>query len=378
MSDGSILTKLSEALREKLLDRRPPPQKFNDGGKSASGRPDLLFLQARSMARSGSTEMALKLFDDAIALAPDFLEAIEARAELLDMSGREEQAGAGYAQARRLKSAVRQGPPDRPFAVRMRGNFTSEVVSYDNVVRSLQKNVLPYLARGNAHLACGDARKALIDYDHALKVKPGLMEATALRAEALLRLGRYDEALAAIDAVISSRSDDAEALNTRAVILMGLARLDAANADLNRQLALLPSSQPAARGCVALRLTAYEVAAADFASALLKQPGDAYWQLYHGVAEIRLGRAVVRDRAPDEGQVWPQLLLAFQSGQVGEGAVIALADSDDRRAEAWFQFGVCTIGRDRETARRHWQNVVDHGAPALIEHAAARNELARG
>lgn len=377
MSDVGILAKLSESLRVKLLGQHKSVQKFGDGRRTPADSPDLLFLRARSVARGGDIETAIGLYGDAIALAPDFVEAIEAQAELLDMAGRAEQAAAGYAEARHIKSTVRLGPPDRPFALRVRGHFMAEVLSYDNVLRSLKKNALPYLARGNAYLASGHPDKALADYDNALKVKPGLLDAVALKAEALLQLKRHDEALAAIDLVLAARPADAEALNSRAVILMALGRLDAANADLNRQLALLPVDQAAARGCVALRLAAYQVAAAEFDSALLQHPGDAYWHLYRGVAKIQLGRSVGGEAVLDKDQAWPKLLLAFQTGQASEQAVMAQADSEDRRVEAWFQFGVRAIGQDREAARRQWQQVVDHGAPSLIEHAAARNELAR-
>lgn len=375
VSDVSILAKLSEALRGRWSD---PQRKVSDGRRPFRTESEQLFLRALSMVRGGDSERALGLYGEAIALTPDFVEAIEARAELLDMLGDKEQAGVGFAEARRLKATMRQGPPDRPFAVRARGNFLMEVGSYDIVLHSLRKNALPYLARGNAYLASGHPDAALSDYDKALQVKPGLLDAITLRAEALQRLARYDEALAAVDLVLATRSADAEALSTRAVILMALGRLDAANADLNRQLALLPTGQAAARGCVALRLASYEVAAAEFDSALLRHPDDAYWHLYRSVAEIRLGQPARGERLQIKDQAWPQLLLAFHAGQASEQAVMAQADSDDRRAESWFQFGVRAVGQDREAARQHWQQVVDHGAPSLIEHAAARNELARG
>ena len=39
--------------------------------------------------------------------------------------------------------------------------------------------------------------------------------------------------------------------------------------------------------------------------------------------------------------------------------------------------GRASRGGNPAAARRHWQEVVDHGAPALIEYGAASNELAR-
>jgi hypothetical protein len=38
---------------------------------------------------------------------------------------------------------------------------------------------------------------------------------------------------------------------------------------------------------------------------------------------------------------------------------------------------VLALGGNPAAARRHWREVVDRGAPALIEYGAASNELAR-
>jgi hypothetical protein len=57
--------------------------------------------------------------------------------------------------------------------------------------------------------------------------------------------------------------------------------------------------------------------------------------------------------------------------------MLAQADTPGRRTEAVFQLGVVALADNPAAARRHWGEVVERGAPALIEYAAARNELAR-
>ncbi len=74
---------------------------------------------------------------------------------------------------------------------------------------------------------------------------------------------------------------------------------------------------------------------------------------------------------------WPAPLLAFCAGQATEGDVVAQADTACRRTEALFQLGAVALAGNPATARRHWEKLVESGAPALIEYAAARNELAR-
>lgn len=376
MSDVGILSKLSESLRVKWRERSGPGRTAGDAKPNADTEADQLYLRARVIARGGDSEMAVRLFSEATALAPHFDAAVEAQAELLDMTGRSDEAQAKYAEARNIRAATRPGPPDRPFAVRQRGNFRSEIVAYDTVLRSLKKNALPYIARGNAYLASGKPAQALADYDRALKLKPGLLDVQAIKAEALSAMGKFEEALTTIDAVLTARPSDAEALSTRSVILMGLGRPDDANADLNRQLALLPTSQAAARACIALRLAAYELAFAELDSVIARQPNDPYWRLYQATARLRLGQPPATVQVAEQG-TWPAVLLALHAGHATEQEVMAQADTDCRRAEAWFQLGAVAVARDPEGAKRHWQQVVDHASPSLIEHAAARNELKR-
>ena len=102
---------------------------------------------------------------------------------------------AKYDVARKLRSAVRRGAPDRPFVVRNRGPFPAEIAAYTSVLLSVKDRALPYVARGNALLAEGRAKLALLDYGCALSLKPDSHEIAALKAEALLMLGRYEEAL---------------------------------------------------------------------------------------------------------------------------------------------------------------------------------------
>ncbi len=326
------------------------------------------------MARFGDVEAALRLLDEVISSDPKFSDAIEARAELLDIHGDREQADAGYAESRRLKSAVRRGAPDRPFALRQRGDFMVEVLSYDIVLRSMTKNALPYLTRGNAYLASGYPAKALADYDSALSVKPGLLDATLLRAEALLQLGRVDDALAAVEVVVAARPSSPEAFSTRALIELTRGQLEKANADWQRQLKIL-NGRPAPSGYVALRLADYEAAIPHLEAASQADPRDPYWKLYLNTARIRTGRPAVTTAVTQEG--WPETLLALQAGTLSEDAALAKADTTARRAEALFQIAVLKSATDPAAARSRWQEVVERGPHDLVEYAAARNELAR-
>ena len=335
---------------------------------------DGLYFRARASARAGDIETAARQFADLGLLGPTFTPALEAPGEAVDMMGQYELARSRYDSVRRLRAQLRRGAPDRPFALRNRGPFTAEIAAYSTVLRSVPRP-LPYIARGNAFLAEGRTKFALLDYGCALSLKPGLPEVMALKAEALLMLGRTQEALDAFDTALAGRPKDAEIYSGRAIANLALGRLDAAQADWRRQLELLPAERASARACVFLRLADYEAALAELQCALEKEPADPYWRLYRLTALHRLGRTA-NDIAVATDDAWPGPLLALHAGQLSADEVLMRADNEGRRAEALFQLGVVAWPHDRAEARRRWQEVADKAPAALIEYAAARHELA--
>jgi Flp pilus assembly protein TadD len=375
---GDTMTWLSEAILEtwrRAVDRLGSgcvQRLSEEGGANA------LYFRARASARAGDLVKAAQQFADLAEIAPTLTAALEGHGEIADRLGQSELARARYDVARKLRSAVRRGAPDRPFVLRNRGPFPAEIAAYTLVLQSVKERTLPYVARGNALLAEGRAGLALLDYGCALSLKPNSHEITALKAEALLMLGRYEEALGSFDTALAARPNDAEIHSGRAIACLALGRLDAADADWRRQCELLPPERAAARACVSLRMADYEAALPELQRALEKEPGDPYWRLYRLTSLHRLGRTASQpglERMADDA--WPGPLLALHAGQLSADDVLTRADNEGRRAEALFQLGIIAWPRDRAEARRRWEQVAAGASPALIEHAAARHELAR-
>lgn len=370
---GRLAGSLRDAWRQRGLDTFSLSLRSQQGDNKAYG----LFRRALALGRSGDLDMAARLYSDAAALEPTFSEAIESQAEALDMRGQRALAVQLYERARKVRSNVRLGAPDRHFVLRQRGHFVAEILAYDSVVRSLSENTLPYVARGNAYLAAGQPERALADYERARKLTPISPDISILRGESLSLLRRYKEALEEFDGALAMRPSDVEALSGRAIVRMALGRLDDANTDWRQQLQF--SSQQASIGaCIAMRLAAYDLALPALTSALVKEPLDSYWHLYRLAALRRLGLTVSIDTENlPFNEAWPSPLLALHAGRIGEREVLEFADTDCRRVEALFQLGVLKVAEDRESAVRHWREVVERALPSMIEYAAARNELSR-
>ena len=360
-----------------MLRRRPavPPTAAPDASDLAQ-RAHNHYLSGRATMRAGDLAAAVTEFDRAIGLTPDYAEAIAARAEALEMLGQPEAARPEYERARQLWAADRSGTPDRRYVFRRPGRFTFEMESYELALKRIKTGSFPHIACGNALLVLGRPAEALKHYQSALKRKVNDPDLTALTGEALCMMGQHLQAIEAFDFALAVNPRDADTLNARAIACMALGRIDEANDGWRRQLALLGPGQPAARGCVALRLTDYAVAATEFDRATAKEPADAYWRLYRLTAQRRMGLPVTSSN-PASADAWPSPLLALHAGTISADEVLARADTDGRRIEALFQLGIVALPDDPKLATERWREVVARGAPALIEHAAARNELAR-
>ncbi len=168
---------------------------------------------AEAILNSGNCQLALKspaealrTFDAALLIKPDYVEAHIGRSSALIELHRPAEALAGCDQALANK-------PDYAEALNNRGN----------ALRELERHA-----------------EALASYDRALAVKPGYAEALYNRGSILRNLERHDEALASLDRALAIRPGYVEALNNRGIVLWDLKRRDEALASLDRALAIEP------------------------------------------------------------------------------------------------------------------------------------------
>jgi len=155
----------------------------------------------------GRVDAAIGHYDQAIALAPDYVEAYNNRGNALQASDKLPEALADFDEALRLKA-------DYPQAHMNRGI------------------VLGRLKR---------ADEALQSFDIALRLQPGLPQAYSNRANVLRHLNRLDEALVAVDEALRLSPVYADAHVNRGAILQALKRPEDALVSLDQGIALAPA-----------------------------------------------------------------------------------------------------------------------------------------
>src|SRR3981081_4035670 len=133
---GDAMTWLSEAI---LKTWRRAVDRLGSGfvhRLSEEGGANALYFRARASARAGDLEKAAQQFADLAEMAPILTAALEGHGEAADRLGQSELARAKYDVARKLRSAVRRGAPDRPFVLRNRGPFPAEIAASTSVLLS--------------------------------------------------------------------------------------------------------------------------------------------------------------------------------------------------------------------------------------------------
>jgi len=374
LSETDIVTRLPD----RIVDAWRKSLDFLTGRRLAiypKTKEEGAFLHAHALARAGDLKGAVATLNGIVATAPDVAAAFEAQGEFLDMLGQTEKAMSLYEASRKLKKGLRPGPPDRPFALRRASRATAEIASYSSVIQNVKHRVLPLIARGNAFLTEGQPAEALVDYEAALKLKPGLPDVLGLKAEALLMLGQFAQAAATFDSACTAQPRNTDFLSGRAIARLALGRLEDADVDWRHQFDLLPRELASARACVALRLADYERALPELERALEKEPHDPYWQLYRMTALGRLGHPL--SISFPELKTWPAPLLRLHVKTPSAEELLAQADNRQRKVEALFQLGVLALRDDPAEARRRFDEVVSKASPSMIEYAAARHELVR-
>ena len=182
---------------------------------------------AEALNNRGTTLQALARFDEALdsydralALTPDYAAALNNRGNTLRQLARFDEALESYDRALALKPDYAAALNNRGLALQQRGRFAEALESCDQALAARPHYAGALNTRGNALLQLGRFAEAVESYDRALTVRPDYAVAHSNRGTALRLDGKLDEAIVSFGRAAALEPDYAVAewFNTRQII----------------------------------------------------------------------------------------------------------------------------------------------------------------
>ena len=211
-------------------------------------------------------EEAIKHYDQAIDIYPQFTENYNNRGITKDRLGRHEEAIADYDQAIRINPQFAEAYYNRGTTKDVLGRHEEAITDYDQAIRINPQYAQAYYNKGNAKDKLDEHEEAIADYDEAIRINPQYAQAYCNRGTVKLALGQYDDAIADYDQAIRINPRFAQAYYNRGIVKGMLGRYEEAIADFNKAILINPKYAEAYynRGNANKEIKEYEKARADF------------------------------------------------------------------------------------------------------------------
>ncbi len=235
----------------------------------------------------GRLEPAVKSFDQAIQIKPDYADAYYNRGNALQKLGQLEAAVKSFDQAIQIKPDFVKAYSNRGNALQKLGQLEAATKSYDKAIRIKPDFANAYSNRGTALHDLGQLEAAMKSYDQAIQIKPDYAEAFNARGTALDDLGRWKAAVKSFEKAIQLKPDYADACYNRGIALQKLGQLEDAMKSYNKAIQIRPDFVKAYsnRGNALQELGQLEAAMKSYEKAIQIKPDFA--KAYHHLSMLK-------------------------------------------------------------------------------------------
>ncbi|MDD4651253.1 MAG: tetratricopeptide repeat protein [Methanothrix sp.] len=168
---------------------------YAEGGEAWLNKGEILHDQ-------GKYDEALKAYDEAIRLDPDYASAWNYKGETLDSQGKYDEALKAYDEAIRLDPDYALAWNNKGYALSELGKYDEAIKAYDEAIRLDPDYAFAWSNKGATLDSQGKYDEALKAYDEAIRLDPDYALAWNNKGYALSELGKYDEAIKACDEAI--------------------------------------------------------------------------------------------------------------------------------------------------------------------------------
>lgn len=222
-------------------------------------------------------EEAIKYFDRAIVIRPEYCSALLNKGVVLASLGKQEEAIKCYDKVIEIEPNDYQTWNNKGSVLENMGNYKEAILSYDKAIEIKPDYDLLWYNKGVALSKLLKHEEAIISYDKAIEINPGFDLAWYNKGDLLSILGKYKEAVKCYNKAIEINPDAYEAWNNKGTVLEKLGKYEEAIISYDKAIGIKLDFILAwyNKGTVLEKLEKYEEAILHYNKALQIQPNFA-------------------------------------------------------------------------------------------------------
>lgn len=273
-------------------------QALADPSISNDRRATLLSDRAVAYVRLGQTREALKDYNQAVELFPEYAAVYNNRGNLLMALGFNQEALKDFNRAVALAPGYAAAYNNRAGALMRLGKSDAAVADFTRAIRLMPSSAAPLSGRGQAHLREGRPHAAIRDFSRAVSNNARFADGYRSRAEAKLSVGHYGDAIEDLSRAIAFNATAPQYYVLRGHAYLATGDPASAIADFTRVIELSPQSAVGyeARGLASTFAGDFAGAFADLNTAIKLNPRSATAFAYRGYAYTRNNQPAIARR----------------------------------------------------------------------------------
>ena len=203
------------------------------------------FYRGFSAGDKGDLDKAIRHYNKAIELKPDFFGAYNDRGIIYTKKGDFDNAIKDLNKAIALNPNLTEAYNNRGIAYNRKGEIDTAIHNYSKAIELSPNNAKAYKNRGTAYEKKGEIDIAIHNYSQAIELKPAYAEAYNNRGTAYFQKGDFDNAIKDLTTAIELKPVYAIAYNNRGVAHSKKAEFDNAIQNFDKAIELKPDSAKA-------------------------------------------------------------------------------------------------------------------------------------
>jgi tetratricopeptide (TPR) repeat protein len=253
---------------------------------------EALLTKSATLALIGKYEHAMSINSRVLEIKPDSAEAWHNQGYILEEIGKLEEALAAFEKSLELKSSAEMWDARGRVLYRLEKSEKA-LAAFEKAIELKQDFIDAWLNKGTVLNRLGQYSEAIFAYEKAIELNPDFANAWYNKGNTLDKLEKIEEAIAAYEKAIDLKPDFVEAWCNKGLMLRKINRLESALNSLEKALEYNPNLIEAlsSKAYVLSQLERYEESIPAFDNAIRFNPNDVA-QLYFckGLALKELGR----------------------------------------------------------------------------------------